>query len=733
MAGKKKILTPEDNKALKKSQKEFFSKTNINLKHLNANGKPVGQLEEFAEELFQRAGATNETYIDILSVASSLEASGMNGIVRGRRFVDISVFAGAEYFDRENLKRFFMEQIEENLDRKIIGGRFEPVANLVNDFDIIVDTANPEILCEALALAFEDICCRQPDRKGLEETPDPKTWGRPAAKYAQIVAGMIDSTAKPAKACDRLLRTDSGETSIPPEENRIGISAATGASRPRIRVGDICEFGEYPQNTEKDWEPIQWVVTEVKGGVSTLLSLRGLAYETVSIYQKKSYGNKPKKADRWLASFLRKAFNDRERSLIQGEPRRFSFYDFRELDEAFRKCFPTKIALAQYPGNIAPPDETKTWLLQSDEHVKTDDGREIYHYVDGDGVSHSGVKKLNPQEESASVTMGYLHFSEAVFEERSEGNLALIGQIRPTISIGTNQYNELVQKVEPFAPDTSGTTRPQILPIGMQMAEIALSWSELGEISREISAQETSESAIEVAKKHGLVGADGALKLLYKEVVLKDGRKSKIRIVGIAHDELEDGRKAGITFGFMSPIAFRAMNNKETNKGGWERSDLRDLLEGYCFAKVIPDEIAKNIQAVKKPTNNKGKSKKTSCVTETLDRVWLFSRIELAGEWNAKDVWIESPDAPLYDLIADAEGTQYQLFKQLGVDDPYGLVDLGRMAPITVTESTGSKKYWLRSPDPDNNNCFGVVLEKGDIANGYSSTGRYGVLPGFCF
>ena len=256
--------------------------------------------------------------------------------------------------------------------------------------------------------------------------------------------------------------------------------------------------------------------------------------------------------------------------------------------------------------------------------------------------------------------------------------------------------------------------------------------STFAKIAEEISCASTREEVLTAAIAHGLISEDGRLPETIIPVRLKNGMNTTVRIVGIAQDLRRDGKCAGITFGFVEPICEASVNIVGTNEGGWERSTLRQLLNHTYLADLIPDEISAHICEVRKMTNNVGETLSPDSVTETWDRLWLFSRRELCGTWHARDIW-HNQNAPLYDQIADREGYQYWLFEELGVDDPYGLSDIRRQQPIVVRQNGAPCAYWLRSPDPDNHKYFGLVAQTGEVKNGESAANRYAVVPGFCF
>jgi len=318
-------------------------------------------------------------------------------------------------------------------------------------------------------------------------------------------------------------------------------------------------------------------------------------------------------------------------------------------------------------------------------------------------------------------------------------------------SIEEKQREKLIARAAQGTLSKQNTLRPDIPSRGQtritsrslirevdDYEECSLTWQELADIAHEVAdcAPHAPEKVRHLLKDSGLVDPNGTLNLISKSFCLLNGQRGAVRIVGIAHDKTADGSIAGLTFGFITPICYAVMNSQRSNAGGWKDSDLRTMLERQIVRSLLPDEITIHMKYVLKATNNVGLTTSYTSVSSTEDRLWLFSRRELAGDWYAREKWPESPESPLYDMIADSEGEQYQLFNQLGVDDPYGVKDctFSHQRPIVIlNESEEPIKYWLRSPDPDNDRCFGIVEPNGGIANGVSSNGRYALVPGFCF
>lgn len=305
--------------------------------------------------------------------------------------------------------------------------------------------------------------------------------------------------------------------------------------------------------------------------------------------------------------------------------------------------------------------------------------------------------------------------------------LAGCGAVSPAVE-------ELAEQV-PTASEESGEAPDQPVDEQPDTSEVqesaskysldAYSWDELADIAQEIGNAGSDEVAIEIAKQHNLCNADGTLDgTQAKSVTLSDGTETSVQIAGFSHDNKTGGGKAGITFIFAEPIAAEAMNSSDTNEGGWEGSEMRSWLGTEGIAS-LPSDLANQIVAVDKLTNNVGETVDLSSVTTTSDNLWLFSLTELCGEidrsWSLRGTANEELDA-----IANAEGTQYQLFANMNVTDTGD-------NPILERDYPGTFNWFLRTPDGWSEYGFCGVMNYGSPSAGNGDAGRPGgVVPGFC-
>lgn len=251
----------------------------------------------------------------------------------------------------------------------------------------------------------------------------------------------------------------------------------------------------------------------------------------------------------------------------------------------------------------------------------------------------------------------------------------------------------------------------------------AYTWDELSQISAEIGAAGDEAAAIEVAKKYNLCTPEGKLDgTQVKLVTLTNNMTVPVQIVGFAHDDKTAGGKAGITFMFGECIGEMPMNAETTNAGGWEASQMRAYLNGDGMA-LLPEDLKKVVAPVDKLTNNVGETQDVSAVTTTSDLLWLFSLVELVGNLDENAF---SGNYSFMSDIYDAEGSQYRLFRDMGVRyrDEDG-------TPILKRTHQGEGCDWYgRSPSPANSSDFLRVSLYGSA--GWQTMSGFGTVPGFC-
>lgn len=221
------------------------------------------------------------------------------------------------------------------------------------------------------------------------------------------------------------------------------------------------------------------------------------------------------------------------------------------------------------------------------------------------------------------------------------------------------------------------------------------SWEELADVSDQIARANNDEAALIIAANYGLCNEDGTLDgTQRKSVILSDGTQTSVEVIGFRHDELADGGEAGITWAFCNTIGNHAYNGEDDVTGGWQASTLRTYCNEDLF-ETLPDDLQEQVKRVEKYTDNVGivtdEETAEAAVSATSDRLWPLSAREIYGDI---DWWSRNGgDRPFYDTVYNAEGKQYRLFSDEGLNadtDTSSLVRLGG------TDS----EWWLRSPNP---------------------------------
>ena len=197
-------------------------------------------------------------------------------------------------------------------------------------------------------------------------------------------------------------------------------------------------------------------------------------------------------------------------------------------------------------------------------------------------------------------------------------------------------------------------------------------------------------------------------------VKLTNGETMTYRIIGINHDDLTDGTgKAGLTFLTTSTGISTSMNATTTNVGGWEKSELRQKMNGGEIWNLMPADFQSKVKSVRKLTNNVDGKTKDAAVTATSDKLFLLSYSEI----------VETPYSGWsgYSWIGN-EGTQYEAFKGK-VTDNYSGNDCLRIGSY----------WWERSVYPGNSTNFLYVNSNGDPSYKNNATYSDCVCPAFSF
>ena len=256
----------------------------------------------------------------------------------------------------------------------------------------------------------------------------------------------------------------------------------------------------------------------------------------------------------------------------------------------------------------------------------------------------------------------------------------------------------------------------------------ALSWDDLSAVSAEIAGAGSEDAAIEAARGYGLLTDEGAIDLTQSKAITVAGREMSVQLAGIAHDVRADGSPIGLSFLLTEVLPEERRMSEEAYMGGWEDSDLRAWLNEVLLAD-LPEELARNIVAAGKLSNNAGAAKTADDVTLTEDSLWLPSYVEIVGE---------RPRASFSDgfqylaEVLNAEGSQYKLFRDQAIYPMETRQEL-------VRNREGEAAYWwLRTASPDVSESEGMAYFNRTGPNGdpfhfaTASTDFSGVMFGFC-
>lgn len=186
-----------------------------------------------------------------------------------------------------------------------------------------------------------------------------------------------------------------------------------------------------------------------------------------------------------------------------------------------------------------------------------------------------------------------------------------------------------------------------------------------------------------------------------KAVQLKDGTTIHVRIIGFNHDKNKNNIVLPISFETVETLnADYVMNDEWTNKGGWQNSQLRKMLNNSII-EMLPDDLLSVIKPCLKETCLGGGSQK---IGMTSDPLFILSEQEIFG----RKIYSIGGEGKWYDWYRQ-ENTEYGKCKQNGERD----------------------WRWERSPYSGNTANFCFVNSSG-IADYYTASYSCGVSFGFC-
>lgn len=188
-----------------------------------------------------------------------------------------------------------------------------------------------------------------------------------------------------------------------------------------------------------------------------------------------------------------------------------------------------------------------------------------------------------------------------------------------------------------------------------------------------------------------------------KKITLADGSEIHVRIIDFNHDEDDTGSLIPISFESVETLnEDHVMNDSYTNKGGWEKSKLRSVLNGNFFNTMLPDDLKAVIKPCEKLTRTSGAD--NAPLGKTIDHIFVLSEQEIYGR-------------KIYS--GGHEGFWYEWYRQ--EDTEYG-----------KCKQNGERNWrWERSPHSGDTNTFCYVNSSGN-AGSNTATNSCGVSFGFC-
>ena len=205
-----------------------------------------------------------------------------------------------------------------------------------------------------------------------------------------------------------------------------------------------------------------------------------------------------------------------------------------------------------------------------------------------------------------------------------------------------------------------------------------------------------------------------------KDITLTDGEVLTVVVLGFNHDNLTSGGKAKMSIGMKHLTKTKAhMNTTGTNAGGWEASAMRTTLNNYY--EKLPNDLKSVIKSVNKDASA---GEKSTNITTSTDKLWLFSMAELCGQAAINSFTSNTTNQTVY----KSQGTQYEYYRNLIGDSKYS--DAGLIKKLS-NGAGSANAWWLRSPYMDYSILFLSVGNSGSISNNIAVTSN-GVCFGYC-
>lgn len=225
-------------------------------------------------------------------------------------------------------------------------------------------------------------------------------------------------------------------------------------------------------------------------------------------------------------------------------------------------------------------------------------------------------------------------------------------------------------------------------------------------VAEDIAAKDEASPAYAKAKAAMDAGTKFSIKLT-------NGQTLEYKIIGINHDDLEDGScKAGLTFLTTSTGISSCMNMAKVNAGGWERSNVRAKMNSGEIWNLMPSDFQSKVKAVTKLTNNGSATDKNAAVTTTTDKLFLLSYSEIVPTslWANNYKW------------TSLEGSQYEAFEGKVINNH------SENAAISI-----GVFWWQRTAYPGSTAFFLRVHNNGNPQVNGSASDAFCICPAWCF
>ncbi len=262
--------------------------------------------------------------------------------------------------------------------------------------------------------------------------------------------------------------------------------------------------------------------------------------------------------------------------------------------------------------------------------------------------------------------------------------------------------------------------------------EISLTWPELKQAANVISSNtsvtnDTSEVTLDVE------GEEVTLKVGQWKTVTYKGEAKKVRIIGFNHDVTDGGKKAGITFDFVTRLGTEAMNTTDTNAGGWAAMPLKKSLNSTYLEGITLEglDAQKDILNVRKDYI-KTYNDANSVQKDNYDKLWCLADSEIYPKNSDSDRYAYAITTESAD-----QGGQYKYYQIATNGTIYTSNNSKLRKYSTFNESTKADSnscwWWLRSPSYGYSSyfCYIIGIGYGYGNSGASNTGG-SVAPGFC-